>query len=127
MNDIDVTKVKASGPWVLVRVEALPKVTKGGLYLPDGNLFERLGHVSAVVVSAGKGCWEKIPGKSREVFVPMEVKPGDRVVFRVHLQDANSMGGFVAMGHKHCFMHVRDLVGILTDDAELGGALPYDN
>jgi co-chaperonin GroES (HSP10) len=127
MTDININEVSARGPWVLVRVEEPPRITKGGLYLPEGNLFERIGHTSAVVVSAGKGYWEKVAGRSKEVFVPMDVKPGDRVVFRGHLQDANPVGGLVAVGDKHCFLHVRDIIGVLADDTELGLALPYDN
>ena len=108
-------------PWVLVKPEAAQKVTAGGLYLPEGNLLERLGHLVAVVVSAGPGYWDKPEGKTKKVFVRSYVNPGDRVVFRGHLQDANKVG------REHCFMHIRDLIGVLEGDAELELALPYGN
>jgi co-chaperonin GroES (HSP10) len=91
-----------------------------GIYVPDGNLLERLGHVVAKVLSAGKGYYQRV-GK-REVFVPNEVSPGDRVVFRGHLKNANMVG------HEgYCFLHARDLIGILEDETVLDLALPYDN
>lgn len=119
MSDIDITKVKARGPWVLVKPEAPKNITKGGIYLPDGNLFERLGHIVGTVISVGKGYWEKPVGKTKEVFIHSEVKPGDRVVFRGHLQDANRVG------RDHCLMHIRDLIGTLEDGAELELSLPH--
>jgi len=121
MDAIDITKVKARGPWVLVKPEAAKNITKGGLYLPDGNLLERLGHLVGTVVSAGEGYWEKPAGKTKEVFVRSEINPGDRVVFRGHLQDANRVGA------DHCFMHIRDLIGILEEGAELDLSLPHGN
>ena len=126
MNTLDATKVRARGPWVLIKPEEVKNVTKGGLYLPDGNLLERLGHLVGVVVSASPGYWErpdgmKPRGKTKEVFVHNEIKPGDRVVFRGHLQDANRVGS------DYCFMHIRDLIGILEGGAELDLALPHGN
>lgn len=119
MDDKDIPKVKAHGPWVLIKPEEPKNTSKGGLYLPDGNLLERLGHLVGVVVSASSGYWEK--RKTKEVFVHMEVKPGDRVVFRGHLQEAHRLG------RDHCFMHVGDLVGVLDEGAELDLALPHNN
>jgi len=121
MNMVDATKVRARGPWVLIKPEEVKNVTKGGLYLPEGNLLERLGHLVGTVVSASLGYWEKPEGKTKEVFIHNEIKPGDRVVFRGHLQDANRVGG------DHCFMHIRDLIGILEGGAELDLALPHGN
>jgi len=42
-------------------------------------------------------------------------------VFRGHLQDANRVG------KDHCFMHIRDLIGVLEEGAELELSLPYNN
>ena len=119
---MDAAQVKASGPWILVKPEPPPKKSKGGIFLPDGNLVERLGHVVGRVVSAGKGYYEK-NDKGKEKFVPQEVKVGDRVIFRGHLKDANK----TALGDSHCFLHAKDLIGILEEGAELDLALPYDN
>lgn len=118
---MDVSKLKANGPWVLVDPEVPTSKTDGGIYLPQGNLLERLGHVVAKVVSAGPGFWD-VNEHGKDVFVHTQVKTGDRVVFRGHLKAANQVGY-----SKLCFMHAKDLVGILGDDSELNLALPYDN
>jgi len=121
MDNIDTTKIRARGPWVLVKPEEVKHITKGGLYVPEGNLLERLGHIVGEVVSVGEGYWEKIEGKTKKVFVRPEIKPGDRVVFRGHLQDANRVD------RNHCFMHIRDLIGTLEDGAELDLSLPHND
>ena len=113
--------IQAKGPWVLIDPEPAPKKSKGGLYIPSGNIMERLGHVVGRVISVGKGYWEK-PSKGKEVFHCMEVEPNDRVVFRGHLKDANQIGR-----GKLCFMHMKDLILILGGKTELDLALPYDN
>jgi len=56
---------------------------------------------------------------TRERFVPTEIKPGDRVVFRGHLKEAQRLGS------DHCFMHVGDLVGVMEEDAQLDLAPPH--
>jgi hypothetical protein len=95
------------------------KKNLNGVYLPDGNVLERLGHCVARVLSAGEGYYVEREG--REVFEPSMVKPGDRVVLRGHLSKANEVG------KDCCFIHHRDLMGVLDEGAELGMALPYDN
>ena len=65
----------------------------------------------------------KADKNGKEKFISQEVVPGNRVVFRGHLKNANP----VRVGDSHCFMHAQDLVGILADDADLDLALPYDN
>lgn len=115
----DISKVKARGPWVLIKPEEPKTMSKGGLYLPEGNLLERLGHAAAAVVSVSSGYWETPKGKTKAVFVPMDIKPGDRVVFRGHLQEAQRLG------RDHCFVHIKDLVGVLEEGAELDLALPH--
>lgn len=116
---MDVENVKARGPWVLVKPEPVKKKTDSGIYLPEGNLLERLGHIVARVISTGPGYHDMVNGK--RVFTPTEVVSGDRVVFRGHLKNANMVGRI------HCFLNMKDLVGILDDDAELDLSLPYDN
>ena len=97
-------------------------MSKGGLYLPEGNRMERLGHTVARVVSVGEGYWE--PDKKGKLrFIRHGVSKGDRVVFRGHLKDANK----IDISDSHCFMHAKDLVGILEEGAELNLSLPYDN
>lgn len=118
-----VDSIQAMGPWVVVEPEASLKKTEGGIYLPDGNMLERVGHAVAVVKSAGTGRWvKKNKDKDKEVFEPMTVKPGERVAFRGHIKEAN-----IILGTKCCFLHMDDLVGVLDDDAKLTPSMPYDN
>jgi co-chaperonin GroES (HSP10) len=121
LDRVDVTKVKAHGPWVLVEVEDYNRKTEGGLYLPEGNLYERIGYAVGKVLSAGKGYRETLPGKTKEPFIVTELNPGDRVLFRGHMKDANKLSD------RHCFMHIRDLLGVMEEGVELGFVLPYDN
>lgn len=123
MSDVDVAKIRASGPWVLVKPEDRKKISDGGLYLPDGNLYDRIGYTVARVVSVSEGYWDSVglPEKKKRVFVRFDIKSGDRVVFRGHLKEANKVG------KDHCFMHANDLIGVLADDADLSLSLPYDN
>jgi len=116
---MDAERVRANGPWVLVKPETPKKRTDSGLYIPDGNLYERLGHVVGRVLSVGKGYFDEVNGKVK--FIKPTIAPGDRVVFRGHLKEANRVG--IA----HCFMHLRDLIGVLDEGDELDLALPYDN
>jgi len=116
---MDHERIRANGPWILVKPEPVRKTTKGGLYVPDGNLYERLGHIVAQVISAGKGYHEVTNKKTK--FVRCNVSPGDRVVFRGHLKDANKVG------NGYCFLHMRDVVGKLDEGDELDLAMPYDN
>lgn len=120
-DKVDVTKVRANGPWVLIEVEEPKRKTESGLYLPEGNLYERIGYSVGKVLSAGKGYKETLPGRTKEGFITTEVRPGDRVIFRGHMKEANKVG------EKSCFLHVRDILGVLEDGAELDLALPYDN
>lgn len=116
----DPSKVRARGGWVLVKPDA-PKEMSGSLYLPQGNLMERLGHNTAEVVSVGKGYYD--PGDKKTKLHKIGVEPGERVVFRGHLQEANKLGE----KRDHCFIHAKDLIGVIPKGVELDLALPYDN
>lgn len=116
---MDADRVKARGPWALVLPEK-PKNKSGVLYLPEGNLLERLGHSVALVVSISEGYYEVVKGKRK--FTHNDVSPGDRVVFRGHLKEANRVGD-----KGHCFINVSDIVGVLPPGEDLDLALPYDN
>jgi co-chaperonin GroES (HSP10) len=120
--NIDPTKVRPRGPWVLVKTEEAPEKI-GSIYVPDGNLLERLGHRSAVVLSVSKGYYERSEKTGKEKFIRHDIQKGDRVVFRGHLKDANTH----ALPKNHCLIHVNDLIGVLEAGAGLDMALPYDN
>ena len=120
---MDVTKIKPYGPWVLIKVEETMKVTDSGIYLPDGNLFERLGHSIGVVLACGQGYLNK-GRKAKAKYTPLGVQVGDRVIFRGHLQEANRPGG--VLDREHTLIHAQDLIGVLNE-GKLEPALPYDN
>jgi co-chaperonin GroES (HSP10) len=101
--------VQANGPWVFVKVDRWPTMTPGGLYIPDGNMEERMGVTTGRVISTGKG---KL-AKNGLDLVPTGVKPGDKIVFRGFLQEANR--------HKQfdyddcCFLHQDDIMGVMEE------------
>ena len=101
---VDPLKVKPIGPWFLIKVKPAPtKSESGRLYLPAGNLPERLGHAVGEVIRAGTGMLTK---KGRRV--PYDVGLGETVLFRGHLQEANQPGGY--LNREYCLIHGDDLV-----------------
>lgn len=129
MDDADIFKIKAYGPWVLLAPEKPKNISKGGIYLPDGNLPERLGHAVGVVISASPGYWtdtldrilRRPKSKDKPKFVRIELKPGDRVLFRGHLQNAFKAKRDLS----YCFILPLDIVGVLDADAELEPSMPH--
>ena len=55
---IDMSKVRAHGPWILVKPEEQPTMSKGGLHLPVDPVPYRIGYNVARVVSVGEGYWK---------------------------------------------------------------------
>lgn len=106
---VDATKVYPVGAWVLVKVDP-PPTMKGSLYIPAGNLEERLGQATGTVLRVGKGEWSKKGGKR----VDTGIKPNDRVMFRGYLSDINRPGGI--LDREHCLIHARDIVLIVDED-----------
>jgi len=96
--------IRAIGPWVLIKVKPSATRTKSGLYLPEGNLDERLGHSSGTVLSVGQG---KVGKKGR---VPIGVEVGQEVLFRGFLKEANRP----SYGEPDvCLIHQDDIIGVL--------------
>jgi co-chaperonin GroES (HSP10) len=122
---MDVSKIKPMGPWILVKMESPPDQTEGGVYLPQGNLMERLGYSVGLVLAAGPGEFNQGKAAVSAKYKPIGVSSGDRVVFRGYLQEANRPGGVI--DREHSLIHVSDVIGVLLDDARLEPALPYDN
>jgi len=101
--------VKPYGPWVLITPDPPETQYKGIIYLPDGNTEQRLSYASGVVQAVGHGDFNtKKHAKTK--FVPHDVLPGQRVVFRGHLQVANTVDGT-----KDCLIHIRDIIGELVE------------
>ena len=106
---MDATRVRPIGAWVLLKVD--PPKTKsasGLLYLPEGNLEERLGQATATIMKVGSG---KLDKKGRRV--PMQVRPLDRVLFRGYLQEINRPGGF--LDREYCLVHCDDLGFVIEE------------
>ena len=121
---MDVSKIKPYGPWVLIQVEDTVKVLDSGIYLPDGNLFERLGHSIGKVLAVGPGYFnqgKKVTAK----YAPVGVKEGDRVIFRGFLHVLNRPGNGIT-DRDQTLIHGKDLIAVLKD-GHLEPALPYDN
>jgi co-chaperonin GroES (HSP10) len=100
-------EIQAIGPWVLVDPTPFLKKTKGGIYRPDGNMEDRLGYAEGIVDSVGKGKYIDTKKKGR-VFEHPGVAPGDRVIFRGFLKEANQP---VPFEDDRCFIHQDDLLG----------------
>jgi co-chaperonin GroES (HSP10) len=100
-------KLKPIGPWIHVKVDPPERVTKGGIYLPEGNLEERKGMATGTVLAVGSG---KPLDKGR---AEMPVGPGDRILFRGFLQEAKRPGGIE--DKERCLLHVDDILGVLEE------------
>lgn len=103
---MDVSKIKAIGGWTLLKVDSPSEKSKGGLFLPQGNLEERLGHVTAEVLSVGRG-----PTDKKNRLVPPGFSVGDTIMFRGYMQELQRPGGF--LDREHCFIRIEDIELIL--------------
>lgn len=93
-----------------LKVDPPVRKTKGGLYLPAGNLQERLGQQTATVLAVGSGKLDK-KGKKR---IPPGVKKGDRIYMRGFLSEIHKTGGM--LDKEHCLIHIDDVLGIVEDE-----------
>lgn len=105
---MDPTKFKATGPWVLVRADKPDSRTPGGLYLPDGNMPQRLGHLTGTVLSVGPGEFAKGKEARKYKYIPHDLKVGDKVMFRGFLKEANQPFDDKDL----CLIHINDVVGV---------------
>ena len=103
------TAIRPYGPWLLISPDPPEKQYKGIIYLPDGNVDEKLSYSSGIVKAVGPG--ELSTKKnSKTKYVAHDVLPGQRVVFRGHLQVVNRTGD-----GKDCLIHIRDIIGELVE------------
>ena len=119
---MDALKVRPTGQWVLVKVDLPEKISQGGIYLPDGNLMERLGHSSGTVVRTGPGRLNEGKKAERE-RTPVDLEPGERVVFRGHMQHANRLS---PLDREYSLIHETDIRFVL-EEGHLDLAMTYDN
>lgn len=112
--------VRARGPWVyLERVkpelhEGMRK-TKGGLYLPAGNMQERMGLEKGRVLSVGRGIWNE----KKHRYDPSGVGVGDLVLYRGFLGEMNHPSYFI---DDVCFVHISDILGFPDLEIEIAAA-----
>jgi co-chaperonin GroES (HSP10) len=104
---MDAGKFKPYGPWVLIEPESPERQYKGLIYLPEGNLEEKLGYASGYVIAVGNGFFNR-KKNAKTKFIPMDIEVGQRVVYRGHLKDANIVG-------RSCLIHAQDIIGELVD------------
>lgn len=103
---MDITKLKPKGPWVLVKVNAPEEKTKEGIYLPQGNLEERLGNATGVVIRVGDGY---LNTKGKKKYKSLDLETGDTIMFRGFLQEANRPAGII--DREHSLIHADDIIG----------------
>ena len=94
--------VKAIGDLVIVIEDAPKEKTSGGLWIPE-TAKERL--CTGVVASVGEGKLKKDGSR-----VPLDVKPGDHVLFSRHTHLAQEFEGQMII----C-MHEADIIGLVDD------------
>jgi co-chaperonin GroES (HSP10) len=103
---------KPMGPWVLIKVDPFTEKTKGGIYLPEGNMEERMGHRTGKVLAVGQGRFNKGRKAEKAKYEPLDVEVGDRVIFRGFLHDVNKNHQGLE-DPNHSLIHADDLIGVL--------------
>lgn len=103
--------VRPIGPWVLLKPDPPQRKSKGGLYLPEGNMEERLGHGAGTVLAVGSG---KLDDKGKRV--PPGISEGDRVMFRGYLKELHQPGG--QFDKDQCLIHIDDIVATLGEASD---------
>jgi len=111
---VKASTIKAHGPWVLIKVDPHPETSKGGIYLPQGNMEEVKGHSTGEVLSVGPGYFNKsLKGSApKEKFCPLDLRVGDRVMFRGYLHDVNKYHQDIE-GLEHSLVHCDNIEGVL--------------
>lgn len=112
---MDVSKLRPKGPWVVVKVDPPPEM-EGSLYLPQGNLAERMGNATGTVLKVGEGFYttDKVRNKTGRKYEPIDLKEGDRIMFRGFLQEANQVGG--VLDREHCLLNAADIIGVIEEE-----------
>jgi len=113
---IAASKIKAFGPWVLVKVDPHPEKFGEHIYMPQGNLEERIGGRTGVVISVGQGYFNRCKnGKSPKTkFNPLGIKIGERVRFRGMLHDVGKYHQGIE-GIEHSMVHADDIEGVIEE------------
>jgi co-chaperonin GroES (HSP10) len=112
---MEMNKLKPKGPWILVKVDP-PEEMRGSLYLPQGNLEDRMGSATGTVLALGDGTPTKpaVAHRTGRKYDPFDLSIGARVMFRGFLQEANRPGGI--LDKEHCLIHANDIIGELLPE-----------
>ena len=112
---MDVTKLKPKGPWVLVKVDP-PEEKRGSLFIPQGNLEQRMGSATGTVLAVGEGAptTDKVFRKTGRKYDALDLTAGARIMFRGFLQEANRPGGL--LDREHCLLHINDIIGEIVPE-----------
>lgn len=113
---VDPSKIQAFGPWVLVKVEPPLEKTAGGIYRPQGNSEDKMGHSIGVVLSVGKGYFnqDKQGRPLKKKFTSIGVEAGDRILFRGFLHDLNRYHQGIE-GLQHSMVHADNIDGVFEE------------
>lgn len=115
--------LKPYGNWVLVRVD--DRQTKiGRIHLPgDPTGSEAIGSRTGHVVATGPGRIEVRPFGDKPTVnltgIRDVLSPGDRVIFRDYIRDANPLPQIEDDG-EFALLHFMDLMATCSGDAEIG-------
>lgn len=111
--------IKPYGPWLLITPDPPETQYKGLIFMPDGNVEQRLSYASGMVKAVGPGELNT-KKRAKTKYIPHDVLPGQRVVFRGHLSEVN-----LVEGTKDCLIHIRDIIGELIEGT-VTPFRPYD-
>ena len=115
---LEPTKIKILGARVLIRLDPRVKKTPGGILLPEQvTKIERVMEGSGRVVRVGSATSD-----SRGPIHPVDLKPGDRVMFRGFLKDAAPLSTWGYDGDDYCIIHKRDILAKIPDVMDIGMA-----
>tara|TARA_Y100000310_G_scaffold258475_1_gene266903 strand:- start:726 stop:1112 length:387 start_codon:yes stop_codon:yes gene_type:complete len=114
--------VKPVGPWVLVRIDARPEETAGGIVLPGEKVMvENVQEKTGRVVAMGDGMPNN---KNTTKVIPNGLEVGSRIMYRGFLDAAQNLRTIFDMefedGAEYCLMHMKDLLAVVDDDVEVG-------
>ena len=115
---MNISKLKPQGPWILVKVDPPEEISMGGLYMPQGNLEERLGNATGRVVALGQGkrTKDKVYKRTNKKYEPIDLELGSKIAFRGHLQEANKPS---YLDSDHCLIHVDDVIGEVMPESSV--------
>jgi len=108
MGSFNPETFKPVGPWVLIKTDPWEEKTKGGIIKPQGNMEERLGHATGVVLKVGPGKLATGKLAKKMKYEPHDLKEGERVIFRGFLGEHHRPGGL--MDKEHCIIHIDDVI-----------------